>query len=1006
MKRFVLFATMSLALVMAVSAVAGDGPYQFTDGNHGMVYGGTATAKASRDTTFLVGGPNSFSGKFQDASGAAVWNGWTHMDVSAGSGQHWFVSSYNVPAGGGTKAMWCGQTYPNACAEGYGNDWNELLQFEWVCPNPALQTTVRLQCKYNNSSESGWDYFNIQVNQAGVWTNLRHVSGENANQTFDQTVTIRTTDYVGPNLNLVQLRLACTSDNNTSDMDCLLNTTGHTQVDDIFVTITHNSVVQHFDQTHEDGTCPYWTQVWDNVVGDFSKIWSGLQDVDPCFANVTPQVAFIDDGVVVPGTGGTTCVTWCYGPGGYIVNNTGGLAGDAFNIDNRIISPVLNWPASAAAAYMSFDVYSHEDHQAGVSPGIHYGWHVRSAVSPAALEFAPWRDRNFLYYGRGYVSVVQNVTDLLVPGRTVVQVSLECQEYPAFGYTGVDGTPAPYFDNVAVRAYPFGGPSFAARTIDLVNDNFPERGDIDLANLANNWVRFDMARVISPDADHYNNPGDSIIVDIGLPRSGSVLNNMPKMFVKMKANPLFNGVRVLPPNFTQSANMIDGWVYGDSTFNGTTPVPNRYEFDLPDSNFFFPGDVIHYYIEAKDNVAGDIGTSTLPGNIADFANFEGVYPYGGNSSFIVHALPTLTNVAGNQPRILFWNDALDRGGENEWNYALKNLGYLEGQQYDVFNTQGPSSGVGNGLGGRATSQTIGGYNTLLYTSCDLGAYTLGNNDYTLDPSNDIGVLSNWFQAGGKKAFMTGDDLVFSLQNAGGAGQAFLTTYLNVQLTSNNILPLINNQTAPRVVPMAGNSVFTTADEWIAFGGCLSINDFDAIQTLGGTEQLAQFLTPSGNPGYPYAAATRYTNVADVIVMPYDFSYIYNPTDFVPSQPGFTARAEVLRDVLVEFGHIPGPTVIGVPDGNLVFGVANYPNPFNPATEIKLTVPKAGHVSLKVFNVRGELVRTLVNGELAAGPQSIMWNGTNDSGSGVASGVYFYETKYNDETLINKMALVK
>ncbi len=1007
MKRSTQYAAVCLALLVAASALAGGSQtYQMRTGGGGMVYGGTAMAKASRDTTFLLGGPNRFDGRFQDQFGNPSWQGWTHIDNTFSGIQRWNVSNFHVPAGGGTLAIWCGQAaFPNACGAGYGDNWNENLVFTYAVPNANVNTVARLQCIYNWDSEPGFDYFRIQQNRGGTWeTLIQHDDAGSA--VFDQNITFTPSDYVGPAGNQLELRFVGYSDGGWSDEDCQWDTDGLAQVDNIRVTIGANV----WYEDHEDGDNDYWTQVFAPGVGDYSRIWSNLQDIDPCVTNLSPQVAFIDDGIVVPGTGGTLCVTWCYGPGGYIVNNSGGLAGPEAHLDNLLLSPVLNWPAGNDGAELTFAVYRHEELTPGTSPGIFYQWHVRSTASgnPADLAAATWRNRNFVEMGTNYLTQVELVSDLLEAGRTHVQIGLRCIEYGwVWGFEGVDGSPAPYFDNVAFRVFPFSAPSIAGRDLDLAQDSFPERGDLDLTNLANNWVRFDMARNISAANHLRNDPGDSIFADIGLTRAGSVLNGMPKLVVKMKANPLFDGVRVLPANFTQSNGIVDGWVYGDTTRqpNGTI-VANRYNFDLPDSNFFFPGDVIHYYIEAKDNLNGDIGTSTLPDDISDIGDFDTVLPYGYNSTFIVHALPSLFDTNGNQPRILFWNDFANRGGENEWYYALNNLGYNEHIDYDVYYTQGPSSGVGNGLGGRATSQTIGGYETLLYTAGDLGVATLSNNDYLVDPSNDIGVVSNWFQQGGKNAFMTGDDLLFSLTHSGGAAQAFVNSYLSVRFVSDNILPFINNQTAPTVRPMPGNSVFTTPDEWIAFGGCLGINDFDAIEPNGNAERLAQFLTPSGNPGYSYAAALRYTNVADVIVMPYDFMYIYNPVGYVPNNPGYSVRTEVLRDVLIEFGHLPGGTVIDVPDGEMVFGVSNHPNPFNPATEIRMTLPQAGHVSLKVFNVRGELVRTLVNGELAAGVQKVTWNGTNDAGSNVASGVYFYETRYNGETSIKKMALVK
>ncbi len=70
------------------------------------------------------------------------------------------------------------------------------------------------------------------------------------------------------------------------------------------------------------------------------------------------------------------------------------------------------------------------------------------------------------------------------------------------------------------------------------------------------------------------------------------------------------------------------------------------------------------------------------------------------------------------------------------------------------------------------------------------------------------------------------------------------------------------------------------------------------------------------------------------------------------------------------------------------------------------MPKTGHLSLKIYNVRGELVRTLIDESRAAGADHIMWDGSNDQGSNVSSGVYFYEARTAGEVQVSKMALVK
>jgi hypothetical protein len=84
----------------------------------------------------------------------------------------------------------------------------------------------------------------------------------------------------------------------------------------------------------------------------------------------------------------------------------------------------------------------------------------------------------------------------------------------------------------------------------------------------------------------------------------------------------------------------------------------------------------------------------------------------------------------------------------------------------------------------------------------------------------------------------------------------------------------------------------------------------------------------------------------------------------------------------------------------------YPNPFNPSTTISFDLPKRAGVKLMVFDVLGREVRKLVDQEMAAGTHSVSWDGTNDAGKSVASGVYFFKMTAGEFEKSVKGMLVK
>ena len=85
---------------------------------------------------------------------------------------------------------------------------------------------------------------------------------------------------------------------------------------------------------------------------------------------------------------------------------------------------------------------------------------------------------------------------------------------------------------------------------------------------------------------------------------------------------------------------------------------------------------------------------------------------------------------------------------------------------------------------------------------------------------------------------------------------------------------------------------------------------------------------------------------------------------------------------------------------------NYPNPFNPSTSIAFFLPKRMHVKLGIFDVRGALVRMLLDEVRGVGNHTARWNGTNGGGAPVASGVYYYRIEADKKIITKKLVIVR
>ena len=85
--------------------------------------------------------------------------------------------------------------------------------------------------------------------------------------------------------------------------------------------------------------------------------------------------------------------------------------------------------------------------------------------------------------------------------------------------------------------------------------------------------------------------------------------------------------------------------------------------------------------------------------------------------------------------------------------------------------------------------------------------------------------------------------------------------------------------------------------------------------------------------------------------------------------------------------------------------SNFPNPFNPSTTLRYDLPQSGMVNITIHNVKGELVKTLLNSYQNAGFKSVLWNATNDRNKPVSAGLYIYTIQAKEATQSKKMILL-
>ncbi|MCD6380276.1 T9SS type A sorting domain-containing protein, partial [bacterium] len=958
--------------------------------------------------------------------------GWTLVDHTAQHEIYWHVDDFAGLGGGdwgmlvpitGDQSMWCG-TRPGTdeyycswgAAPGYGNNWNQHFESDEISltTDVVLAYHARFDCEGYGYDELYVDYLDLN----GDWVTAR-TWGPYGDTVDVVTVAVAET---GPT---TKFRFHFTSDGAWSDQDGLYNTDGAAILDDI--TVTADAVVldtEDFESANVgDNSTTFWTGFSEPGYGSYAGMKTGLMEPDPCHDDYGTQWAFLE--------GSTELSTRqdLY-PGMYVTPrclNGAGLEAPCQN--EGIISPpiVMTKYSSANNEVQDADIPAGDQGLFGgvlfrfqvyrdlpLDNLIFYTWSVRNVVNECP---GAWKDRNYVYYGpdKDYLFTGENVSDLVSSPNDTLQLNFGvtdmCDVWGGYYGTCAQHSPSPWFDNVYVQRVRTSGPQWSYRNLDIFQDNFPPNGD------ETGYVRADAANDITETAELIRiDPGDSIVVTVTSPTSagikgvdvdgyenGDTQADWPHVYMHFKVTP---DMGTDPSIFQASVDTSDAYIamiLPAPTFIGSgwfkvqartaivgenrSRVADKFMFDLCDTVFTY-NHVIEYYFSAEDQ---NDEWGYRPTNALSGGSFEWT---------CLSSRPYVYS-------ILYVDDFDGRGswdGEVQ-NYMDPALGAVSDVVWDRYDMNSPSSMVANGLSSRINAHMLGMfYEKIIWDSGDLNIGTIGNG--VDDKADDCAMLEAWANdeaAEGAREHATnllvmGDGVVDNLTTVGAL--TFLTNTLGTAFGPGTTPWSYYESTggytgggviSPLLTPVAGG-IFNGLDPFYAFGGCPIINAFD-ILAANNTKAVGALTYPNGDFAAIALDDSTNGNVATKRAVTTGFSFMAIRD---ANSAGAPVRNEFLKKVFVFFENGVNGEITDVKDTpaiNKLYG--NFPNPFNPTTTIKFETKVKGHISIQIYDVAGRLVNTLVNDVREAGSHTETWNGINNRGASVASGVYFYRMDTKD-----------
>ena len=313
------------------------------------------------------------------------------------------------------------------------------------------------------------------------------------------------------------------------------------------------------------------------------------------------------------------------------------------------------------------------------------------------------------------------------------------------------------------------------------------------------------------------------------------------------------------------------------------------------------------------------------------------------------------------------------------------------QQYlawPLYNKRTPSETWQKKLSGSPTSSDLNKYHAVMWLTGDARSFILSQDD--------LEAMRGYLDGGGN-LFLTGQGLASQLKVQ---DPQFLNDYLKADYYDSTF-----NLQNSLVLKSSGGTAFDGMKQVVLIGNPGPANQTvsDHLVPVNGGEAEYEFY---GTP-LTYGAISYHGNYK-TIFFTFGFEAVRSNDD------RFATQSSLVSAIIDFFGDIP--TDVGDPDNMAINLPAylslsqNYPNPFNPVTNISYVItgagPRVDRTRLEIFNILGQSVRILVDRDEVPGQYMVAWDGYDQQGSEVASGLYFYRLTRGDQKQTRKMILLK